>query len=975
MNKKLLLILLIGLLLVVPAQAGLLTNYVKGFYETFGVQYGVTTNYADYRGYISFTDKVNYACVSDNECEKEYLILNNTNGEDDLITITSDTNLIKAEIQRTDGNGTEYFEDIKVNPLTKGRGIELPIRSREVILLRFDNTLDGKDGLKQTIYIYSRNKGEFKIDPYYNSTRGFAINGSETLSYPKGVILYKGNYYIVFTSLVSKLANYSSDGIDQGNLTFDGCAGMGTNDRYDLAQNGTNWFMVGNDGVNNLICVYNWAGTLLSYKQFNTETNLRGIEVNRSSIITLRETGLVTAYAPGNYAVQWSLTPTGIPSSPNPEFSSLTSNGTNFIATTYASPRVVVWNGAFINQTSSDLLNYLGTSTLSNLGGITNTSRGYLITDSLDNFAYDLVNSFRPVITNITIYPTPKAYSNDTLNCTFGIYDIDSLSTTIGYNVTWRRNGIYQFNINKSTGGKSFNSEYLDINNLTKFEVGSNWTCDVYAKDIAGAGDTNSSTRNITSLVTINSETYSGAIDESANTTITINITILQGVLSSANLTYNNTVYDDVNIISYSGNSYIISREVPAPKINADSIIQFLWNFNTTYEITNSIAHNQNIITFKAMNVTDWGCPTGFNSSLYFDFKSENNLTNINVTVNYNLQYGVTNNTFKTSIGTILNTHTLYLCINGTAYNNYSIGYGEIQYQGENYVKREYYIFNGQKITNVTINNTLYDLLNAEATSFLLTVKNPALAPYVSKYIGLLRWYPQVNSYYTVDMGKTDDKGQTVIRVKTEDTDYRLALYELNGTLIKLFNPIRMVCLASPCEYSAVVIEEGNDFTIFEKVQNDLTYDPILKTFTFIWNDPSQTTQSMTLLVQKERGDYLTTICDNSSSGYTGVINCNVSTYTGTIRAIAFRTASPETAIAEKIISIVNTMFKSTTGLFLVAMSFIFFTFVGIFSPIAAIIFGGIGLVIGVAFGTLSIGVVIAIGVLGGIIIHFMRNR
>jgi hypothetical protein len=643
----------------------------------------------------------------------------------------------------------------------------------------------------------------------------------------------------------------------------------------------------------------------------------------------------------------------------------------NFYTIDKTRGQICNWTAYFLNATMEGETSLVGSFGIGKPNGITNNAEGGLtIIDGDDKFAYVLIGDSPPVVSNISIKPL-IAYNNDTLNISFGISDSDNSISSVSYNISVLKNNVLQFSYNKSLTS-SFASMILNNNNFTHNFNNDTWMFNIVAKDGVTTSIIYSSNISLSSLIIINNATYDISTLEFSDINLNLNISLLNGNLINGFLVWNNTNYN--TDIEVTPTNYILSKNINVGTFSGDSRINFTWIVNTTYEQRNS-SYNQTIYKLQTPEIRGDNCSAGLYPAIYFNFKDEGNLSTINVSIQYNFKFGSSNNTALLNNNTIISSNHLYLCINSTIYNNYSIGYGEIQYQGDGYVKRRFYVFNNLRVSNMTTTNTLYDLLNADATSFLLTVKDTALSPYINKYIGLLRWYPNLNSYNTVDMGLTDDKGQTVIRVKTEDVDYRLALYELNGSLIKLFNPIRMVCLSSPCEYSAVVIEQGSDMTIFEKIENGLTYNPTLKIFTFAWNDPSQLTQSMRLLVEKERGDYFTTICDTSSSGYTGIINCNVSGQTGTIRAQAFRTASPEVPIAEKIISIVNNLFKSTTGLFIVAIAFIFFTFVGIFSPIAAIVFGVVGLLIGVAFGVFHYGLVIAIGVLGGIIIHFMRNR
>lgn len=580
----------------------------------------------------------------------------------------------------------------------------------------------------------------------------------------------------------------------------------------------------------------------------------------------------------------------------------------------------------------------------------------------------------RPMITNQSITPNP-AYLSDGINYTIQSYDPDGNNTLA--NISFYKNGIMQFSkVRGKSGGNGPISLYISPGNFSKYDVGSNISFTAQLTDILLWSDNVSSSIILSSLFNTNSENYSISTIEGYNETFSVNVSSMNGTVSNVFFNYNNTDYP-ATFTQENASTWVSSIIIPIPIYNADLQIPFYWSFNSTYEIYNTSKHNQTTYKLTTFEFTGLNCSTGLSPSMFFNFNNENNLSFLNASVDYNFKYGVTNNTLYSTYGNIANSNHFYLCINSTVWNNYSVGYGEIQYQEYtyNYVKRRYYVFNGQRVSNVTSSNTLYDLLNIDATSFLFTITDQSLIPYENKYVSLMRWYPNLDSYKIVDMGLTDDKGQTVIRVKSEDTDYRVGIYELDGTLIYLAKPTRFECLSSPCSYSIIVNVDNVDYTDFFNVQTSLDYDSSLKLFTFTWNDPSQNTQEMNLVVVKEVGDHTVQICNTIGSGWTGALNCNVSDYTGNIRAVAYRTASPQKAIAtdDEFIS-TSTLFKSSVGLFLIFLLFVFLTFLGAYSPVASIITGGLALIPAIALQIISLGVAVSIGVLAGIIIHFIKR-
>ena len=97
------------------------------------------------------------------------------------------------------------------------------------------------------------------------------------------------------------------------------------------------------------------------------------------------------------------------------------------------------------------------------------------------------------------------------------------------------------------------------------------------------------------------------------------------------------------------------------------------------------------------------------------------------------------------------------------------------------------------------------------------------------------------------------------MRLKIEDVDYRVGLYQQNGSLIKLLAPVRFACLSSPCSYSTLVEEIPQDYTSFFGVETNINYNETSSIWTYVWNDPSQKTESMSFKVERERGDQMGT--------------------------------------------------------------------------------------------------------------------
>jgi hypothetical protein len=483
---------------------------------------------------------------------------------------------------------------------------------------------------------------------------------------------------------------------------------------------------------------------------------------------------------------------------------------------------------------------------------------------------------------------------------------------------------------------------------------------------------------NVTSNFTFSEVTYyDSPIIEGTTTTIATNIThSSEGNITDVDLIYDNVTYQAVlSIINNNIQYWNISLITPLQR-NAS---YFNWNMTFTYDgnilYNMSQTYQQNYSTLNGtISINETNCNDGLTPTMCWDFGDEQNLTNLTAdSVDYNFEYGSSETPYEI-FGQVNDTNSFCLCINSTLYNNYTLGYGELQYKKLGFADRRFYTFSANRLTNQTINNTLYFLENGEATSFLFEFKDTSLKSYIGNYTTLLRWYPNLNQYIIVDMGKTDDKGETIMRVEVEDVDYRVGLYHTDGTLVKLLNPVRFACLSSPCSYASVIEEVPSDYTSVFDVEGSIVYNETTEIWTYVWNDPTQNTEEMRFVVQKETPTSIINICNVSASGFTGILTCNSTDYTGILRGIGYRSASPEIPFLEALQDVRNTVFRGTMGLFLSFLVFLTLTLIGIVSPIIAIVLGICALIFSYFIGSISLPIFTALAVVGGITIHFMKR-
>jgi hypothetical protein len=256
-------------------------------------------------------------------------------------------------------------------------------------------------------------------------------------------------------------------------------------------------------------------------------------------------------------------------------------------------------------------------------------------------------------------------------------------------------------------------------------------------------------------------------------------------------------------------------------------------------------------------------------------------------------------------------------------------------------------------------------------------VQSSTLIPYENVYTSLVRWYPYLNSYNVVDMSKTDEDGSSVIHVKSEDVDYRIGVYYPNGTLIYLAQPIRMVCLESPCTYTLKISPAPSDYISFDNIVYTFTFNKTTNIWTFTFSDSSQKTSKMimniTYLDNNNLNKYV--ICSSSVSGYVGAMTCNTTGYSGTLIGEVYREASAGRTFAQKIVNIGEDLFENKFILWLsLIIGIPLMLFLAMISPISAIIGGVIALIPALYLGAINMAIVGGVAIIGGIIYYVLSK-
>jgi hypothetical protein len=237
-------------------------------------------------------------------------------------------------------------------------------------------------------------------------------------------------------------------------------------------------------------------------------------------------------------------------------------------------------------------------------------------------------------------------------------------------------------------------------------------------------------------------------------------------------------------------------------------------------------------------------------------------------------------------------------------------------------------------LTNETNNISLFSLVNDDATSFLISVKDSTQIAVQDAYIYSQRYYQGLGVYNTVAMGKTDDSGNTVLHFKAETEDYRIIIMK-EGEVLYTSKPQKIYCTASPCTLP-IQIETGGVTSwvdignlanlIYEKPY----YDSSSKQVIYSYIDTSGTTSYGRLKVWNYVNSQKNFICDVNSTSNSGTLTCNVSEIEGLVYAEAYISRSPEVLVyaSQFVINTIKNIF-GLEGLFWAMMIILVITIAG----------------------------------------------
>ncbi len=426
--------------------------------------------------------------------------------------------------------------------------------------------------------------------------------------------------------------------------------------------------------------------------------------------------------------------------------------------------------------------------------------------------------------------------------------------------------------------------------------------------------------------------------------------------MTVANLTYNGSG-NTATITAVNSSFYTASKTLTAPSVEADSNITFYWNTTlSSGYYKNFTSDNQTVINFNIDNCSS-------NTAILYNFTivdeelqtkldgpTQNTSGKVDLIVYDSLRSTIISNFSKFYNQT--NSFSVCLSTNLSSGESYSLD-NLIEYSASGY-ETEFYNIQNETLTNADFptNITLRDLDSDDAQIFKIIFRDSSFLPVENALLNVSRKYIDEGVFKTVEIPKTDAKGETIVHLVVDKVIYNFQVIKF-GTVLGTFSDVRAVCqnpTITSCEIDLNAFADTLSRPDFEEAEDfsfTLGYDNSTRVVSSTFSIPSGEVTMISLNVTSE--DALgTSVCSDVLTSSSGTLTCVVPQSFGnsTIKAELYRSNSLQ---AQGNIKLDQTPIE-IYGVTLVGLSiFIMMTLIGVGlsgSPIITTIFLMVGVVL-----------------------------
>ncbi|RPI76035.1 MAG: hypothetical protein EHM47_00930 [Ignavibacteriales bacterium] len=498
------------------------------------------------------------------------------------------------------------------------------------------------------------------------------------------------------------------------------------------------------------------------------------------------------------------------------------------------------------------------------------------------------------------------------------------------------------------------NISVYGLENATTFVLEDDFDLIFYANDTGG--NLNTTIYEWSYNVFRNSNTYTSSTIEEKQNSFLFNITYtsLNWNAITGTLTYNNTNYSGTK--TGSGDNLLFTSNVYAPSVDSQQNVSFYWiiGLTNTTGTTNINSGNYNQ-TVNIINMSLCGHPYNI-PYLNFTCYDESTYAHLNCTVsltfNYRQQDAGGSNIFNYNNLSSVD-GTIDFCISPTD-ETYTID-STMEYYATGYAQR-YYNFEGIEFTNATTSIGLYLLNTTSSTSFIVKVQDQNYQPKTNVEVYMQKYNTATGNWITVEIATTNDDGETINHIYTEDSIYRFKIYD-NGELIHTTTGSVIACPATPCTVTITISEDITPvLPIFEDLDNlitSLVYSKTTEDITYTYSDTSGSFSKARLyVIRSHPGEpNILFTCNDTSSSSTAVLTCDLTnqkngTYiaTGFITRLSDSERMVERKLIQKIKDIVGII--GLEGVLWSMFLLIGIIMLGVYRPSLGIFFGFIGVLL-----------------------------
>ena len=333
------------------------------------------------------------------------------------------------------------------------------------------------------------------------------------------------------------------------------------------------------------------------------------------------------------------------------------------------------------------------------------------------------------------------------------------------------------------------------------------------------------------------------------------------------------------------------------------------------------------------------------------------------------------------------NTNNGTICI-FPSWANYTLK-DHFTYYAPSYSTRNYYL--STQLTNISTPVTFYALLATDSSEVDITLKD-SLSNLVPNYvINAQRYFVNLNAYLTVAQGLTDDSGRTNVFIYQPAGTYVFLVTTREGAIVGRFTQVIDSSIQTGTDANgngiyALTLNLGQGSSNIYKQFGSTTATCSFSNQTTVLSctvaDQTGAAASSQLDVANMTRLGWSTVCTSQATGSSATLVCqigngwNTSIYSYNL-LLRNNDGSYTTAYTGTLDFTTNSLRTSwgTTGfvgtMFIVLMAF----GIGIFSPAAALVMSGIGLVASFAFGLLDIGIGSLVGFLCIIALIIWKSR